>query len=213
MGTPAERSSQNTQYFTRGDQIPGLVIGSWSCVGPCRSVADTLQGQCHGHPCCQAGDRLGQGVDSVGQGPARPRACHLPIRWSLVSRVDVAACTACDFFRDPGLGLLRLRCLLITLSSMSDPGTTYRTREEIQQVRSERDVIAGLKKNILEWNVTDEDSLKVGPEPGSVAPSSEHADRVCRPSTRPPRRRSTPRSPRPSRAPCPTSRSSGPTST
>lgn len=118
-----------------------------------------------------------------------------------------------DFFRGPGLGLLRLRCLLIALSSMSDPGTTYRTREEIQQVRSERDVIAGLKKNILEWNVTDEDSLKVGPEPGSVAPSSEHADRVCRPSTRPPRRRSTPRSPRPSRAPCPTSRSSGPTST
>jgi TPP-dependent pyruvate/acetoin dehydrogenase alpha subunit len=52
--------------------------------------------------------------------------------------------------------------LLITLSSMSDPGTTYRTREEIQQVRSERDAIAGLKKYILEWNVTDEDSLKVG---------------------------------------------------
>lgn len=103
--------------------------------------------------------------------------------------------------------------VLMTLFSMSDPGTTYRTREEIQQVRSERDVIAGLKKNILEWNVTDEDSLKVGPEPESVATSSEHADRVYRPSTRPPRRRSTPRSPRPSRAPCPTSRSSGPTST
>lgn len=44
---------------------------------------------------------------------------------------------------------------------MSDPGTTYRTRDEIQQVRSERDAIAGLKKYILEWNVTDEASLKV----------------------------------------------------
>jgi pyruvate dehydrogenase E1 component alpha subunit len=50
MGTSAERSSQNTQYFTRGDQIPGLqvglrrhlrVIGSWSCVGPCRDLSLT----------------------------------------------------------------------------------------------------------------------------------------------------------------------------
>jgi pyruvate dehydrogenase E1 component alpha subunit len=46
------------------------------------------------------------------------------------------------------------------LPSMSDPGTTYRTREEIQQMRSEKDAIAGLKKYILDWNVTDEASLK-----------------------------------------------------
>ncbi|RXK39616.1 pyruvate dehydrogenase (acetyl-transferring) E1 component, alpha subunit [Tremella mesenterica] len=44
--------------------------------------------------------------------------------------------------------------------SMSDPGTTYRTREEIQQVRSKSDAIAGLRRYILEWGVTDEDSLK-----------------------------------------------------
>ena len=43
---------------------------------------------------------------------------------------------------------------------MSDPGTTYRTRDEIQQVRSERDAIAGLKRYILDWGVTDEKSLK-----------------------------------------------------
>ena len=49
---------------------------------------------------------------------------------------------------------------------MSDPGTTYRTRDEIQQMRSEKDAIAGLKKYILEWGVTDESSLKVlGPIP------------------------------------------------
>ena len=45
---------------------------------------------------------------------------------------------------------------------MSDPGTTYRTRDEIQKMRSESDAIAGLKKYILEWGVTDEASLKVG---------------------------------------------------
>ena len=43
---------------------------------------------------------------------------------------------------------------------MSDPGTTYRSRDEVQQVRSERDAIAGLKKYILEWGATDEASLK-----------------------------------------------------
>lgn len=44
---------------------------------------------------------------------------------------------------------------------MSDPGTTYRTRDEIQQMRSEKDTIQGLKKYLLEWGVTDEDTLKV----------------------------------------------------
>jgi hypothetical protein len=44
---------------------------------------------------------------------------------------------------------------------MSDPGTTYRSRDEVQAVRSERDAIAGLKKYILEWGATDEASLKV----------------------------------------------------
>jgi pyruvate dehydrogenase E1 component alpha subunit len=27
MGTPAERSSSNTEYFTRGDKIPGIQVG------------------------------------------------------------------------------------------------------------------------------------------------------------------------------------------
>jgi hypothetical protein len=49
------------------------------------------------------------------------------------------------------------------IDRMSDPGTTYRSRDEVQQVRSERDAIAGLKKYILEWGATDEASLKVSP--------------------------------------------------
>lgn len=43
---------------------------------------------------------------------------------------------------------------------MSDPGTTYRTRDEVQQMRSAHDPIAGLKKYILEWGVASEDDLK-----------------------------------------------------
>jgi pyruvate dehydrogenase E1 component alpha subunit len=44
---------------------------------------------------------------------------------------------------------------------MSDPGTTYRTREEIQDVRTKNDAIEGLKKYILEWGISDEAKLKV----------------------------------------------------
>lgn len=44
--------------------------------------------------------------------------------------------------------------------SMSDPGTTYRTREEIQHMRSSNDPITGLKNLLLEWNVIPEAELK-----------------------------------------------------
>ncbi|GAA5908489.1 hypothetical protein JCM5296_004774 [Sporobolomyces johnsonii] len=44
--------------------------------------------------------------------------------------------------------------------SMSDPGTTYRTREEIQHMRSSNDPITGLKNLLLEWKVISEADLK-----------------------------------------------------
>ena len=43
---------------------------------------------------------------------------------------------------------------------MSDPGTTYRTREEIQKVRSTQDPIRGLQRYITEWGLATEDELK-----------------------------------------------------
>jgi pyruvate dehydrogenase E1 component alpha subunit len=44
--------------------------------------------------------------------------------------------------------------------SMSDPGTTYRTREEIQRMRSTNDPIAGMKQKMLDWGVVTEEELK-----------------------------------------------------
>ncbi|WAR59581.1 hypothetical protein PtB15_11B221 [Puccinia triticina] len=44
--------------------------------------------------------------------------------------------------------------------SMSDPGTTYRSREEIQHMRSTNDPITGLRNRLLEWNVIKEADLK-----------------------------------------------------
>lgn len=45
--------------------------------------------------------------------------------------------------------------------SMSDPGTTYRTREEIQAVRMTRDPITSFKEKIISTNIATVDDLKV----------------------------------------------------
>eukprot|EP00835_Amoeboradix_gromovi_P002349 NODE_131_length_18300_cov_0.442668.p12 type:complete len:156 gc:universal NODE_131_length_18300_cov_0.442668:1295-828(-) len=44
--------------------------------------------------------------------------------------------------------------------SMSDPGTTYRTREEINNMRSRRDPINGLKTRLLSESIATEEELK-----------------------------------------------------
>jgi pyruvate dehydrogenase E1 component alpha subunit len=43
---------------------------------------------------------------------------------------------------------------------MSDPGTTYRTREEVQGMRSTQDPIRGLQRHIEEWGVATDAELK-----------------------------------------------------
>lgn len=45
--------------------------------------------------------------------------------------------------------------------SMSDPGTSYRTRDEIQEVRQTRDPITSFKEKIIGANLVDIDELKV----------------------------------------------------
>ena len=50
--------------------------------------------------------------------------------------------------------------LIMVTTRMSDPGTTYRTREEVQRMRSTQDPIRGLQKNIEEWGVATEQELK-----------------------------------------------------
>lgn len=45
--------------------------------------------------------------------------------------------------------------------SMSDPGTSYRTREEIQEVRQTRDPITGFKERVLNSNLVTQEEIKV----------------------------------------------------
>lgn len=44
---------------------------------------------------------------------------------------------------------------------MSDPGTSYRTREEVQQVRQTRDPITQFKEKIMEAGLVTAEEIKV----------------------------------------------------
>ncbi|QRV74922.1 pyruvate dehydrogenase E1 component alpha subunit [Ceratobasidium sp. AG-Ba] len=108
MGTSAERSSSNTEYFKRGDLIPGIQVN---------------------------------GMDII--------ASHQGVKFARQWCID-------------GNGPLLLEFVTYRYGghSMSDPGTTYRTREEIQRMRSTRDPIKGLQKYLEDWGVISEEELK-----------------------------------------------------
>ena len=44
---------------------------------------------------------------------------------------------------------------------MSDPGTSYRTRDEIQEIRQKRDPIASFKEKVLNSKLLSDNDLKV----------------------------------------------------
>ena len=108
MGTAANRAAALTEYYKRGQYIPGLKVNGMDILA------------------VKAAVQYGKEYTANGHGP-------------LVLEYVT--------YRYGG-------------HSMSDPGTTYRTREEIQRMRSTNDPIAGLKQNLIDWGVTSEEELK-----------------------------------------------------
>lgn len=108
MGTSANRSSALTDYYKRGQYIPGLKVNGMDVLA------------------IKAAVQYGRDYTIAGNGP---------LVYEYVT------------YRYGG-------------HSMSDPGTTYRTREEIQRMRSTNDPIAGLKQKLLDWKITPEEELK-----------------------------------------------------
>ncbi|KAJ5693231.1 Pyruvate dehydrogenase E1 component subunit alpha [Penicillium macrosclerotiorum] len=108
MGTSAARSSALTEYYKRGQYIPGIKVNGMDVLATKAAV------------------QYGKNYAISGNGP---------LVFEYVT------------YRYGG-------------HSMSDPGTTYRSREEIQRMRSTNDPIAGLKQKMLEWGVTSEEELK-----------------------------------------------------
>ncbi|KIY46031.1 pyruvate dehydrogenase e1 component alpha subunit [Fistulina hepatica ATCC 64428] len=110
MGTSVERSSANTQHYTRGDSIPGLQVN---------------------------------GMDII----ATRQAAEFARKWTV----------------DDKRGPLLVEFVTYRYGghSMSDPGTTYRTRDEVQRMRSTQDPIRGLQRYFEEWGLASVDELKV----------------------------------------------------
>ena len=108
MGTSANRSSALTDYYKRGQYIPGIKVN---------------------------------GMDVL----AVKQACAFAKEYTITHSGPMVM----EFvtYRYGG-------------HSMSDPGTTYRTREEVQRMRSTQDPIQGLKQKILEWEIVSDDELK-----------------------------------------------------
>lgn len=108
MGTSASRSSAMTEYYKRGQYIPGLKVNGMDILA------------------CYQASKFAKDWCTSGNGP-------------LVLEYET--------YRYGG-------------HSMSDPGTTYRTREEVQHMRSRNDPIAGLKATLLELDIATEEEIK-----------------------------------------------------
>jgi pyruvate dehydrogenase E1 component alpha subunit len=124
MGTPAERSSSNTEYFTRGDKIPGIQANGMDIIASAQAV------------------KYARDWVISGKGPL--------LLEFVTYRYGGHSCVF-PFYRDTNTE---------DNDRMSDPGTTYRTREEVQRMRSTQDPIRGLQHYIEEWGVASDADLK-----------------------------------------------------
>ncbi|XP_051864441.1 pyruvate dehydrogenase E1 component subunit alpha, mitochondrial isoform X2 [Drosophila albomicans] len=107
MGTSAERASCNTDYYTRGDALPGIWV---------------------------------DGMD--------------------VLAVRSATEFAIKYVNTHGPLVMETNTYRYSGHSMSDPGTSYRTREEIQEVRQKRDPITSFKELCIELGLITTDEIK-----------------------------------------------------
>ncbi|THD24519.1 Pyruvate dehydrogenase E1 component subunit alpha mitochondrial [Fasciola hepatica] len=108
MGTAVHRASANTDYYTRGDYIPGIWVD-------------------------------GMDVLTVRE------ATRFAREWCLSGKGPILI--EAETYRYHG-------------HSMSDPGTSYRTREEVQSVRRGRDPISLFQKRVTEAQLCSDEEIK-----------------------------------------------------
>jgi len=107
MGTSNQRSSASTEYFSRGDYIPGLRV---------------------------------DGMD--------------------VLAVREATKFAKDYAINEGPVVMELKTYRYHGHSMSDPGTSYRTRDEIKAVRQASDPITSLRDKMIDAELATKEEFK-----------------------------------------------------
>lgn len=109
MGTSSERSSASTDFYKRGDYVPGIWV---------------------------------DGMDV------------LAVRDATKFAID--HCNA-----DKGPMLMEVATYRYSGHSMSDPGTSYRSRDEINEVRQSRDPITSFRDKIINANLVSTEEIKV----------------------------------------------------
>lgn len=107
MGTSASRSSCNTNYYQRGDVLPGIWVDAMDVVA-----------------------------------------------------VKSASDFAIDYALKNGPVVMEMHTYRYSGHSMSDPGTSYRTRDEVQEVRQTRDPITSFKEKIINAGLVTADDIK-----------------------------------------------------
>jgi len=106
MGTEAFRSSASTDYYSRGDYIPGIKL---------------------------------DGMD--------------------VLAVKAASVYSVEYVKKHGPIVLEMETYRYLGHSMSDPGTSYRTQEEIAETRKSRDPISQVRERLLVNGIASKDEI------------------------------------------------------
>jgi len=108
MGTPQDRHAASSDFYKRGDYIPGVQV---------------------------------DGMD--------------------VLAVREATRFALEYCQDNGPLVYEISTYRYHGHSMSDPGTSYRTRDEVQDVRRSRDPITGFRDKILGAGLVSQEEIKM----------------------------------------------------
>jgi len=148
MGTAANRAAALTEYYKRGQYIPGLKINGMDVLA------------------VKAAVQYGKEYTTSGKGPLVFE--YVTYRYGGHSMSDPGTTYRVSYFSLP-IPYLQLQFLPLHHQPNKAPKSntpltlfppTYQTREEIQRMRSTQDPIAGLKQKLLDWGVTTDEELK-----------------------------------------------------
>lgn len=159
MGTAEWRGSKSSSFYTRGDYTPGLKVDGMDV------LAVKQVGSQPPWPLCLAGPAS---VPFALRGAARDSGALQLVICQGFSRASESPCAvllqamtfAKDYATKNGPILMEMDTYRYHGHSMSDPGSTYRTRDEISMIRQSRDPLEHVRKLLTDNNLASTSELK-----------------------------------------------------